>query len=79
VSDDSSREPSGSDESATSEVVDEPLEAVDFETLPEQGVSIELDEPLENDGDELYRLHVRAGQLSFAKLKALVWMPSVCD
>jgi hypothetical protein len=52
----------------------EPAELVDFGTAGpdgEQEVSVELDEPLANDSDEFYRLHVRAGHLSFAKLRAL--------
>jgi hypothetical protein len=39
---------------------------VNFEDHPEaQGVSIERDTPLKSDQDELYRIHVRAGHLSF--------------
>jgi hypothetical protein len=51
---------------------DEGPRQVDFENHPEaQGVSIEDAIPLQGDKDELYRLHVRAGHLSFAKLWAM--------
>jgi hypothetical protein len=56
-------------ESLASEGEDEQLEQANFQAQPSvQGVSIENDEPLIKDNDELYRLHVRAGHLSFAKL-----------
>jgi hypothetical protein len=56
-------------ESSSSEGEDEQLEQADFQSqLNVQGVSIENDEPLSNDKDELYRLHVRAGHLSFSKI-----------
>jgi hypothetical protein len=56
-------------ESSVSEGEDEQPEQADFQTQPNvQGVSIENDQPLSKDKDELYRLHVRAGHLSFAKL-----------
>jgi hypothetical protein len=57
-------------ESSSSE--DEQPEQADFQPRPNvQGVSIERDEPLSNDKDELYRLHVRAGHLSFSKIRAM--------
>jgi hypothetical protein len=50
-------------ESSWSKSEDEQTELADFQTRPNvQGVSIENDEPLSNDKDELYRLHVRAGR-----------------
>jgi hypothetical protein len=45
---------------------------VNFQDQPNmRGVSLERDKPLDNDEDELYRLHVRAGRLSFSKLRAM--------
>jgi hypothetical protein len=60
-----------SDDGETLERNNEPAEPVDFEVELGQDVSVEIDEPLNNDREELYRLQVRAGHLSFAKLRAL--------
>jgi hypothetical protein len=47
----------------------EPPTQVNFQDQPNmKGVSIERDRPLDDDRDELYRLHVRTGHLSFSKL-----------
>jgi hypothetical protein len=49
-----------------------PPTQVNFEAHPEvQGMSIENDKPLDKDKDELYRIHVRAGHLSFSKIQAM--------
>jgi hypothetical protein len=70
-------EPDGSvamRESSAREGEDEqPDEQADFQAQPNvQGVSIEDDEPLSKDKDNLlYRLHVRAGHLSFVKIQAM--------
>jgi hypothetical protein len=59
-------------ESSSSEGEDEQPEQADFQSRPNvQGVSIERDDPLSNDKDELYRLHLRAGHLSFSKIRAM--------
>jgi hypothetical protein len=48
------------------------LTQVNFQDQPSmRGVSLERDKPLDNDRDELYRLHVRTGHLSFSKLRAM--------
>jgi hypothetical protein len=50
----------------------EPPTQVHFQDQPNMiGVSIERDGPLDDDRDELYRLHVRTGHLSFSKLRAM--------
>jgi hypothetical protein len=50
---------------------DAPIQ-VDFENHPDQGVlSTESDTPMDNDKDEMYRRHVRAGHLSFSKIRAM--------
>jgi hypothetical protein len=59
-------------ELSPSEGKDEQPEQADFQARPNvQGVSIERDDPLSNDKDELYHLHVRAGHLSFSKIRAM--------
>jgi hypothetical protein len=59
-------------ESSSSEGEDEQPKQADFQSRSNvQGVSIEKDKPLSNDKDELYRLHVRAGHLSFSKIRAM--------
>ena len=60
------------EESSASEGDDQQPEQADFQEQSNvQGVSIENDQPLSKDKDELYRLHVRAGHLSFAKIRAM--------
>jgi hypothetical protein len=50
----------------------EPPAPVNFQDQPKmRGVSMERDKPLDNDQEELYRLHVRTGHLSFSKLRAM--------
>ena len=57
--------------SASSISEDEQHEQADFEAHPNvPGVSVETDVPLSNDKHELYRLHVRAGHLSFSEIRA---------
>jgi hypothetical protein len=47
----------------------EPPTQVNFQNQPNmRGVSIKQDRPLDNDREELYRLHVRTGHLPFSKL-----------
>ena len=51
---------------------DRPMVAADFEDQPRvRNVSVEREIPLERDKDELYRMHVRMGHLSFAKIRAM--------
>jgi hypothetical protein len=51
---------------------DEQTNLVDFEAHPDvSGLSVEKDVPLDNVKDELYRIHVRAGHLSFTKIRAM--------
>jgi transposase InsO family protein len=72
--DTTSTEPETADEHSPEADEDEgeTPEQVDFDSHPEAaGVSVERDEPMKDDKDELYRLHVRTGHLSFAKLKAM--------
>jgi hypothetical protein len=50
----------------------EPPTQVNFQDQPNmKGVSIERDRPLDDNRDELYRLRVRTGHLSFSKLRAM--------
>jgi hypothetical protein len=63
---------SGSTSGVTSPSAREGLTKINFQTQPNvPGLSIEQDTPLKNDQEELYRLHVRMGHLSFSKLKAM--------
>jgi hypothetical protein len=51
---------------------DQPPAPMDFEAHQDvEGVSMENDIPMDRDLNELYRLHVRAGHLSFSKLRAM--------
>jgi hypothetical protein len=51
----------------------DPPTQVNFQDQPNmKGVSVvERDKPLDDDREELYRLHVRTGHLSFSKLRAM--------
>jgi hypothetical protein len=50
----------------------EPPTQANFQDQPNmKGVSVERDTPLNDDREELYRLHVRTGHLSFSKLRAM--------
>jgi hypothetical protein len=60
------------EESSAEELEDQPIAQVDFENQrPSAMVSEERDTPMSKDKDEMYRLHVRAGHLSYSKLRAM--------
>jgi hypothetical protein len=77
VTDSESDNGGSSDESTTTTQTEEcqesdPSTQVNFQDQPNmRGISLERDQPLDNDRDELYRLHVRTGHLSSSKLRAM--------
>jgi hypothetical protein len=63
---------SGSTSGMTSSSATDGLTKINFQTQPNMlGLSIKQDNPLKNDQEELYRLHVRMGHLPFSKLRAM--------
>jgi hypothetical protein len=71
-SDNESEGSSATVKSSETEGEDEQLEPVKFEAHPDvQGVSVKNNEPLSDNKQELYRLHVRAGHLLFPKIPAM--------
>jgi hypothetical protein len=71
-SDNESTAKSDNESTTSSEQGAKVTQPVTFEGLSDvPGVSIKNDTPLDKDKDELYRVHVCAGHLSFAKLRAM--------
>jgi hypothetical protein len=61
----------GTTSDATSEMK-KGLKQINFQDQPNiPGLSVERDDPLKIDQEELYRLHVRMGHLPFSKLRAM--------
>jgi hypothetical protein len=59
---------------------DAPIMQVNFENHPDQGVMlVESDVPMDNDKDEMYQRHVRAGHLSFSLLHAQHHWPNATN
>jgi hypothetical protein len=51
---------------------DKGLKQINFQNQPNMpGLSVDRDDPLKNDQEELYRIHVLMGHLPFSKLKEM--------